>query len=115
MASPGLCLPWVVYNPPGKGVLVGAEVYPHLDNGTLFEGKAVAVALHVDLLAGADCRLVDFHLHEIDGIVGLHHNVDTALVGTHFHINLISKQREQHIEKLLVMPPFSLTHTKLMI
>ena len=85
-------------------MLVGAEVDSHLDNGALFEGEAVTVALCVDLLAGTYCRLVYLHLHEIDGIVGLHHNVDTALVGTHFHINLISKQREQHIEKLLVMP-----------
>ena len=45
-----LRLSGVVDNPPGEGVLVGAEVYPHFDDRTLFEGEAVSVALHVDIL-----------------------------------------------------------------
>ena len=35
----------VVDNPPGEGVLVGAEVYPHLDDGEVELREALVIVL----------------------------------------------------------------------
>ena len=53
MGYRALRLPGVVDYPAGDGVLVGAEVDSHFDNGALFESKTVTISYRNEDSRGA--------------------------------------------------------------
>ena len=49
--------------------------------------------------------LVELQFHHVDGIIRLHHNIDSALSRMRFHHDaIVGEQCKQDVERLLPMP-----------
>ena len=80
------------------------KVDTNFDHRQTTKPKAIRILLQVNLTHRHLRTLIQLQLHDIEGRLGTQYQIYPSIGGTYLHIHIQTKEREDHLEQLLIMP-----------